>query len=362
MKVANMEHVKSRYGDLYWDYAMTFGQFGESYLLVPVVKDNRVVLLMEAVREGNKVYFFEKEDKGKIDFFQAVIFSKITDYGEKTDSQNSTSSRNTPVFQCNTRWITIGCTDKEPNCIPYTTSETICKWIPGTTPKTFDPIGMDDGGGGGNGYEYQDPPEEKNPCEKMKSILTNPQVQAKIKELKAQSKSSGEIGVKIKADGTTSGIIPGGDHYVNFGDKTGYVGGYHNHTPTGIPMLSPNDIDQLLGFARAQPTSNPENVNNAYLVMVATNGMHYVIRFSGTYENAIKTFSQDDLNYYKDLMSMRNTMYKPSNYEGYEKLFFKILTDMGLEGQINLQRIESDGVIKNVTKNNDGTITGNPCS
>lgn len=215
MKVANMEHVKSRYGDLYWDYAMTFGQFGESYLLVPVVKDNRVVLLMEAVREGNKVYFFEKEDKGKIDFFQAVIFSKITDYGEKTDSQNSTSSRNTPVFQCNTRWITIGCTDKEPNCIPYTTSETICKWIPGTTPKTFDPIGMDDGGGGGNGYEYQDPPEEKNPCEKMKSILTNPQVQAKIKELKAQSKSSGEIGVKIKADGTTSATISGGGMTLN---------------------------------------------------------------------------------------------------------------------------------------------------
>ncbi len=184
MKVANMEHVKSRYGDLYWDYAMTFGQFGESYLLVPIVKDNRVVLLMEAVREGNKVYFFEKEDKGKIDFFHAVIFSKITDYGEKTDSQNSTSSRNTPVFQCSTRWITIGCTDKDPNCTPYTTSETICKWVPGTTPKTFDPIGMDDGGGGGDGYEYPDPPEMDDPCKKAESSMTSANTILKNSEVK----------------------------------------------------------------------------------------------------------------------------------------------------------------------------------
>jgi hypothetical protein len=34
---------------------------------------------------------------------------------------------------------------------------------------------------------------------------------------------------------------------------------------------------------------------------------------------------------------------------------------MGLDGKINLQRIENDGTIKTVTKNNDGTTTAVPC-
>jgi hypothetical protein len=64
-------------------------------------------------------------------------------------------------------------------------------------------------------------------------------------------------------------------------------------------MLSPPDIDQLLGFARAQSTSsNLTNVNNAFIGMVAPNGMHYVIWFNGTYQDAVKTFSQEDLDKY----------------------------------------------------------------
>ena len=375
MKVANMEHVKSRYGDLYWDYTMTFGQFGESYLLVPVVKDNRVVLLMEAVREGNKVYFFEKEDKGKIDFFQAVIFSKINDYGEKTDSQNSTSARNTPVFQCNTRWITIGCTDKEPNCTPYTTSETICKWIPGTTPKTFDPIGMDDGGG--SGYEYPDPPEEKNPCEKTKSILTNPQVQAKINELKAQSKIGDEIGVKIKADGTTSGTIPGGGHDVELGSTAGYQGGYHNHTPTGIKMLSPPDIVKMLDFAMSQSGGN---IQDGFLGMFGSEKCsscqdgyryyNYMINFSGNSQELAEFL----YNTTWDLKTLKSKYQRKEaelagnlayvdylganlNNKGLEKLFFDTLKNMGMEGKVNLQKIEDNGTVQTIILNSNGNST-----
>lgn len=144
--------------------------------------------------------------------------------------------------------------------------------------------------GGAGGSQTQNPPDPKNPCEKTTGIITNTTVKAKIDELKAQSTLGGEKGVKFKVDGTPSEIIPGLAHSVNFKDKTGYAGGYHNHTPTGIPMLSPNDIDQLLGFARAQPTSNPANVNNAYVGMVAPNGMHYVIWFNGTYGECCNKF------------------------------------------------------------------------
>ncbi len=179
-------------------------------------------------------------------------------------------------------------------------------------------------------------------------------------------------GVKFKTDGTSSATITGGAHSVNFGDKTGYARADHNHTPTGIPMLSPPDIDQLLGFARAQPTSNPANVNNAFMGMVAPNGMHYVIWFSGNYQDALTNFSQVQLdgfsdNYlaYKDLFLL-NPFYSSDhlnlNSNGLEKLFFETLKNMGLEGKVNLQRIESDGTVKIVSLNSSNQPTSSTCS
>ncbi|ASK31599.1 hypothetical protein CEY12_16415 [Chryseobacterium sp. T16E-39] len=218
----------------------------------------------------------------------------------------------------------------------------------------------DAGGTAGSGDNPNNNP-NINPCDKTKSNLENPNIKAKITELKAQSTQGGEKGVMFKADGTPSATIPGGDHNVGFGDKTGYQGGYHNHTPSGIPMLSPPDIEQLLQFALAQGNGNPTNASNAYLGMVAPNGMHYVILFNGTYNDALVTFSQQDLDDHVTRYQTRYGMFKPSTPEGYEKLFFKSLNDMGLNGKVTLQRIESDGTIKTVTKNDNGTTTAIPC-
>jgi hypothetical protein len=44
------------------------------------------------------------------------------------------------------------------------------------------------------------------------------------------------------------------------------------------------------------------------------------------------------------------------------KNFFKILTDIGLDEKMKLQRIESDGTIKTITIDNNGTITATPCN
>ncbi|SIQ19523.1 hypothetical protein [Chryseobacterium sp. RU33C] len=229
--------------------------------------------------------------------------------------------------------------------------------------------------GGGGGSQTQNPQDPKNPCEKTTGIITNTNVKAKIDELKAQSTLGGEKGVKLKADGTPSETIIGGAHSVNFGDKTGYAGGYHNHTPTGIPMLSPPDVDQLLGFARAQPTSNPANVNNAYVGMVAPNGMHYVIWFNGTYQDAITNYSQDQIDAYiidyiktesdltdkaKNGMTYMNSDGTINNL-GVEKLFFETLKNMGLEGKVNLQRIENDGSVKNINLNANNQPTSTTC-
>jgi hypothetical protein len=208
-----------------------------------------------------------------------------------------------------------------------------------------------------------------NPCEKTKSIVNNVTSKPAIDGMKNQSglppsdPNYGEIGYKFQADGTPSAKIIGGAHSVNFGDKTGYAGGYHNHTLAGIPMLSVPDIDQLLGFARAQ--GNYGTPSNAFLGMVAPNGMHYVILFNGTYLDALTNFSQEQLDEYTDKYQTRYGMHKPASgnmsNEAIENFFLKSLKDMGLDGKINLQRIENDGTIKTVTKNNDGTTTAVPC-
>ncbi|MCS4303755.1 hypothetical protein [Chryseobacterium sp. BIGb0232] len=220
--------------------------------------------------------------------------------------------------------------------------------------------------------DYLDP--EDDPCKKAKKLIENPLTMKAINALKTKSTKGGENGYKIKIDGTPSNEIPGNAHSVNFGDKTGYAGGYHNHTPTGIPMLSPPDIDQLLQFALAQ--GNQGDPNNAYIGMVAPNGMHYVARFNGGYNDALKTFSQQEIDVYvkiyKDTESdltdeSKNGMTYMNgdgsiNNLGVEKLFFETLKNMGLEGKVNLQRIESSGSVKNIKLDNNNQPTSTACS
>lgn len=221
-------------------------------------------------------------------------------------------------------------------------------------------------------------PKFDNPCAKTKAILENPLIQPAIAELKTQTTMGGEKGVKFKADGTPSAIIIGGAHSVNLGDKTGYQGGYHNHTPTGIPMFSVGDIDQLLGFALAQ--GNYGNPSNAFFGMVAPNGMHYVIRFNGSYNDALVSFSQAELNkLVKDYRELQNILTDSEisgstyinadgsiNNLGVEKLFFETLNNMGLTNKIVLQRIESDPnngteIIKNIALNSSNIPTPSIC-
>jgi len=210
---------------------------------------------------------------------------------------------------------------------------------------------------------------QNDSCTKTKNLLTNTDMQASITALKTNSTSgTGEMGFKATKAGAPSPMIPGLAHSVNFGDKTGYAGGYHNHTKTGIPMLSPPDIDQLLGFARAQ--GNYGDPTQAFVGMVAPNGMHYIIRFEGTYQDALANFSQAQLDNYSTLMISRNfTMLSNSQYssdgkilnsKGVEKLFFKALKDLGLQGKVNLQRIDSDG-IKNINLDSNNNPIAVPC-
>ncbi|SDR07077.1 hypothetical protein SAMN05421664_3395 [Chryseobacterium soldanellicola] len=378
----NKDYFANNFGTISWDYAVTMGTH-ESFLEVPVIKNNKVNLVLFVYKEGNRIFFKRKDEEDSKQFFNALVFNDRKNLKNATVN-NSLSDKGGCISMTITwtwtnedgsagptyTFVTMGCLPSGPS-LPCQAIDENANCGGSTGGNTG---GGSSSGGGGGGYPYPQTPQ--TPCDKVLDVLSKPGVQPKIKELKDQSTQGGEKGVKFKIDGTPSPTITGGAHSVNLGDKTGYTGGYHNHTPTGIPMLSPPDIDQLLGFARAQPTSNPTNVNNAYLGMIAPNGMHYVIWFNGTYQDAIKTFSQDDLDVfgedYRELASDLTTpllygqTYRNSdgsiNNLGVEKLFFTTLKKMGLEGKVNLQRIEDNGIIQNINLDSNNTPNAVPCS
>ncbi len=380
-------YVKARHGEIAWNYATTAGD--ESFLEVPVIKDGKINFTLVVRREGDRVFFkIDPNEKSK-KFFELLVFKNRENLsGTFKENQEGTQSKNS----CVTIYKTVTWTDTvtgavlqvdhfvEMHCSPAGPYLECMDMSPDA--QCGGGSGGDSGGGGGGGgnggggYQYPDV-HDNTPCIRTQNRLLQPASQSKINELKQQSTLGGEKGVKFMLDGTPSPTITGGKHSVNFGDKTGYAGGYHNHTPTGIPMFSPADIDQLLGFARAQPTST-NTPGNAYLGVVAPNGMHYVMNFNGTYQDALTNFSQEDLNkitkIYRDIEKdltdfgkNGNTYINPDgtiNNLGAEMLFFKMLKSMGLDGKINLQRIETvvnNDIVKNIDFNGSNQITVISC-
>lgn len=63
---------------------------------------------------------------------------------------------------------------------------------------------------------------------------------------------------------------------------------------------------------------------------------------------------------------LKNPLYSVNNgaklsQVGLEKLFFDTLKNMGLDGKVNLQRVESTGKVNNITLESNGLPIGTPC-
>lgn len=241
-------------------------------------------------------------------------------------------------------------------------------------PKPTDPFPTPIPGGVGGGTNPQNPDNSNNndPCKKGKNLQNKPEIKKNINNLKDHAKNGkGEKGFKAKSDGSSSGVINGGNHSVDMGDKLGYQGGFHNHTSTGISMHSPTDIDMLLGFARAQGNQG-NNAQNAFFGMVGPDGTQYITWFNGSYQDAISDFTKEQItkftNDYVDLEKAlsNNSQYSNDNgatlnSKGLEKLFSDTIKKMGLDGKISLQRVDPDNSIKNINFNPNGESTPVPC-
>lgn len=382
LKVANLEHVRTRYGELNWDYAMTFGNFNETYALVPIIKDNKVVLLMEAVRTGNKVFFYEKDNKDLIEFFNLAMYSNVIKYEEVINMKRNISSKTISAFVCTTRWLSIGCSDNEPNCVPYVKSVTNCEYQGGTgiPPKSFDPIGMDDGGNGNNGYEYPEIPEEQNPCSKLKIQTTNTTFKSNITSLQDKTGESHESGYRIgrNPDGTLQNQLlqnKPGTSQVDMKIFPNTTTLMHSHYNTLYPMFSPGDIilfNQWIVWAQnwnAVATNTPKiPLNNLTLTVVTSNG-NYSFNFDGSSATAFPNYTQqqyDELNeLYAKMLSEARTVSNVSgtvNYdmEKLEKQFLNFMKiKMNMTGLVLFRNTDTGNT--KLGLNTNGTLNASEC-
>ncbi len=379
LKHANMEHVQARYGELYWDYAMTFGQFNETYLVVPVIKNNKVVTLMEAIRIKDKLHLYEKEDKELMDFFYHVIYSRIVSTGENISSNKNPLAKGV-TYVCTTRTLEVGCFDGEPNCEPMFTTTTVCKWT--TLPqKSFDPIGLDGGGGGGSGgdnntYDYPDPPPQ-TPCENISLQKNDTDFKNRIDNLKGKTGLTKETGYIQRTDGNytyldnasateekNSLTLP---YLYDTANKDIY-GYMHTHvkdfwytTTTGgqelkpgIKIFSPGDVSAFMDMLKnAQEAGRP--FEDIYAVMVTSKNT-YELRFTGD-SSQIKTFTKDQITTHTTLFGKFIEDLEHSNTKDLELGMLQYFEKkMDLKG-VNLYRMNSDGTTTDIKLNATKTDT-----
>ncbi|WP_294277009.1 hypothetical protein [uncultured Chryseobacterium sp.] len=361
--------IRKTDGNPVWDYAMSMGKYDETFMAVPIVKNDKVINTLVCGRFGKKVYFRYENSEMNNDFFQDIMFGKYSRYNTEPKENSSVNHKG---IICTTQSVSMWYPNSETNPDAGGHWETSyynnCYSFQDYANPGWENGGYDYGGSNGGGSTDPNNQQSEDPCQKTKSIINNPQVKASIDDLKTKSTGTLENAYKFKADGTPSNLIVGNAHTVNFGDKTGYQGGYHNHT-TGIPMLAPADIEQLLQFALAQ--GNYGNSSAAYVGMVAPNDVHYIIQFNGNYDDALVTFSQQDLDEFKiKYQEINEIMLLDSQYSidhiklntnGIEILFFDILKKMGLYGKVNLQRIDKSGVIKNINLDQNNQSISTDC-
>lgn len=395
----NEKDIRKSNGMPFWSYATTINTFDESFLMVPVVENKRVVSVLQVPRKGSKIHFYYSKINEQINFFQGLIFAK---HKKAIFSENADTNK---AIICTTQimavWLPNDESDPDPesgNGVWSPRSIIVCKEYLESCVSIINEFGECDGGGDGDddddpGYDYPGEEEEptqlpnpKDPCAKTKTLLEDPVVTEKVGTLKEQSKIKkgqpgyGEKAFEINNDGTSSGMIDGEEHLVRVGSTVGKQGVYHNHTPDGIKMPSPPDIIKMLHYALSQPNGN---ISNGFLGMAGSEVCstcpggykyhNYIIRFSGTLQELGKLVNQTNWNY--DALNeyfgdreweMRDNPlytneYGKLNSNGLQKLFFDTLKNMGVEGKINLQRVEDNGSVQNIVLDNTGNPTPIPC-
>ena len=222
--------------------------------------------------------------------------------------------------------------------------------------------GGEGGGPGGTGSSYVEP------CDKTKTMLDsqkNKEITDDLKKHMEGGSRAGEKGWRDNKTGAPTETTQNEDHRVNFGDPSTMNGGYHNHPGTGVNIFSATDISTLIEIARYQAIGN---AGNAYMVVIAPGGIHYVMYFYGTHNEipAYGSYSEGQLKNWNDQQWEKNLdLVSDSNLSQNEKLeqiFFSTLENMELKNKIILHRVEDETKTLTINQNSDGSTKAIPCN
>ncbi|MDC8105496.1 hypothetical protein MTQ00_13215 [Chryseobacterium sp. B21-037] len=371
----NESEIKKGNGTPLWDYATTMDSFDESFLMVPVVDNGKVLSVLQVPRHGSKIYFIYKQSQNDISFFQNYISPRVK------KAINTESNSNKGGLVCSTKTISVWLPNNESNPDPdggdgewVSSRVTTCRVIDAPIEISdclgiVDPVtglcDMGTGGGGGTGYPYPDTPE--TPCDKMKTQNSSVDFKNKVTELDKPEifKKTQETGYAVAygpqinyeslANTDNDNLkLPPGNKYFGFMhvhlDKEGVV-----------KIFSPADLFTFL-------TSCVRNAQDKGLMvdafgMVITSQGNYILKYSGDGSFGIgpNTLANWQSWYEKEYSNLKES--ELANSGIVEKIFTQFLEE---KVKINgLEFYKSDKATGNTTKlkfdGKDKPVNPTPC-
>ena len=388
-RYSNEAYITKNYGTIFWEYAMTMETVGEKYLIVPIIKDGKVVAEMEAFRVKGSVYFrFSKEDKEGFDFFQTLYNLKPTSIVEVSSSGRSEAKSGITirVSVCRTIKITYGPIEGSPGDeLPIETTKTICKFVDQMVPESeclgdVNPETGECGGGGsgGNGYPYPEPPEEVDPCEKIKTNFKDVKFKEKLAAIDKHEilNYDHEMGYAAGYPPSNTGITNTqyppmentiGSHSVSLPDGNQYFGFMHTHNNesnggTPVKIFSPADLATFLTSCVANADAHG-SIGDAFAMVVTSEG-NYMLKYTGSSSgfgigsNTIKFWK---LWYEREIKAIQDED-GTINQNKVENLFLRFLKEKVKIDGIELYQIaKTTGQAQKLNLNNDNTVVSIPC-
>lgn len=363
--------IKRMSGIPKWEYAMSMGRYDETFLVVPIVENNKVVSTLSCARFDKKVYFKYDNTPGNIVFFDKMLFGKYTRHKTETNKNNASSAQKGSI--CVTNFYSVWFPDNEndywgsghwesysyQNCYSYQDYSNPDFNEGGSSG------GFDYGGGGGSG-STTDPnnPQNLPPCEKLKSQNAKPEFKSKITDLLGKLGLTGETGYVEKTNGTFEykNVASSSENAnsLTLGNPTADMLGFlHTHVNDytdddgmihiGFKIFSPADViyfNQLVALAQ----QNGIPLDNIYAVMVSGTGT-YQLRFTGNI-NQIKTVYANTKQQYNE---MYIKYFQVNDTKSDELNFLKFMDEQMYVKGVSLVKMNNDGSFTAKTLNADKT-------
>lgn len=357
----NEKEIRKSNGVPFWDYATTINRFDESFLMVPVVENKRVVSVLQVPRKGNNIHFHYSRVGEQISFFQGLIFAK---HKKEVFSENDSTARS---IICTTQIFAVWLPDDESNPDPEsgagtwgTQSIVVCRELLEDCVGIIDEFGQCSGGGGdppgfpypGEGAEPPKLPNPKDPCAKMKAQATNTKYTNKITYLEGKVYDSEEFGFRVgnHNDAGYEEVFPTSkSSQINFEILNNTFGYMHTHYEGLILMFSPGDINTFIKLLKnAQNNGIP--LSMVFMTLVNPDGTIYQLRGDNIDIANLSVYPTNIIenivnNTYKNDYEMGKANQSP---EYYQTQFLKFMRDLMPINGAKLYSVDGDGKAKEI--------------